>query len=97
RRRYGGGEDVGVSVEEMMMVVVASTMEIKVVAGMASIGDEDRRRVAGGCRGRGDGSDDVDGDEVIKMVRVACRGDGGDDVGCGGGWPESGRSGVGKS
>ncbi|GJY57453.1 hypothetical protein Tco_0456568 [Tanacetum coccineum] len=42
-------------------------------------------------RGRGDGSDDVDGDEVIKMVRVACRGDSGDDVVCGGGWPKSGR------
>ncbi|GKF45462.1 hypothetical protein Tco_0132014, partial [Tanacetum coccineum] len=30
-------------------------------------------------RGRGDGSDDVDGDEVMKMVRVTCHGDGGDE------------------
>ncbi|GKC74651.1 hypothetical protein Tco_1120534 [Tanacetum coccineum] len=30
-------------------------------------------------RGCGNGSDDVDGDEVMKMVRVACHGDGGDE------------------
>ncbi|GKF11926.1 hypothetical protein Tco_0049852, partial [Tanacetum coccineum] len=38
-------------------------------------------------RGCGDGGGG-DGDEEMTMARVACRGDGGDDVGCGGAAPE---------
>ncbi|GJW67356.1 hypothetical protein Tco_0121780 [Tanacetum coccineum] len=45
--------------------------------GSVGIGLEIMTMVVG--RGRGDWSDDVDGDEVMKMVRVACRGDGGDE------------------
>ncbi|GJY26623.1 hypothetical protein Tco_0401349 [Tanacetum coccineum] len=87
---YGGGEDVGVGVEEMMIVSVVDggddvcsgvVMKMRIDSGWPEVG-----------RGLGDGSDDVDGDEVMKMVRVACRRDGSDDVGCGGGWPELDRN-----
>ncbi|GKC35302.1 hypothetical protein Tco_1047686, partial [Tanacetum coccineum] len=83
RRRYGGGEDVGVDVEEMMMVSDVNGGD-DVCGGVVM-----KPKVGRGC---GDGSDDVDGDEVMKMVRVACRRDGSDDVGCDGGWSESDRN-----
>nr|GEW41828.1 hypothetical protein [Tanacetum cinerariifolium] len=88
RRRYGGGGDVGVGVEEMMMVSAVDGGDDVCGGVLMKVGQ---------WLGRSDGSDDVDGDEVMKMVRVARRGDGGDDVGCDGGWLGSGRSDTGKS
>nr|GEX16294.1 hypothetical protein [Tanacetum cinerariifolium] len=79
----------GVDVEEMMMLSVVDGGDDVCGGVVMKVG---RWLCQGGCS-VGDGHQGGGGDGV----RMACRGDGGDDVGCGGGWPESGQSGAGKS